>query len=251
MNHTLKYLVSFILLLTFCAIHAQEDGGKQLRNNRKNPYVKTRIGFSPVLSLYKSNKNHTTRAKPKMAFHFSLKEEIRLDKKNQNFLLVGVEYMYHGVNFNSYYFYEDSLKLYTPERLKYKYSLTIHELDFPVLLKHSFQKETNTLLSSYIFAGYNYRWLVDARLNVSESGEEVVNQYERLTFKNPAFNPVNSSFFTVGAGFQKNTPLKHNGIYAELQFKYALSPFYFSESFAPTSMYINGHFFLLTIGFKI
>jgi hypothetical protein len=247
----LKYLITLTLVLLFSVISAQEDGGKKLRNRRKNPIVKTRIGISPVLGFYKPNKNHATKAKPKMAYNFSIKEEIRLDRNNQNFLLVGAEYMFHGLSFSSYYFYSDSLKLYTPERLKYKYNLTMHELDFPILLKHSFQKETNTLFSSYIFAGYNYRWIIEGRLNVSENGNEMINQYEPFKFKNPAFNPVNSSFFTVGAGFQKNTPLLHNAVYAELQFKYALSPFYFNESFAPSSMYINGHFLLLTIGVKI
>lgn len=245
-----KYLITGLLLLLFCIVNAQEDGGKQLRNRRKNPRVKTRMGISPVLGLYKSNKNHTSKAKPKMAFNFSLKEEIRLDRNNREFLMIGVEYMYHGVNFNSYYFYGDSLKLYTPEHLKYKYSLTIHELDFPILLKHSFQKETNSLLSGYIFAGYYYRWLIDGQLQVTENGNELVNQYVPLRFKIPAFNTVNSSFFSLGAGFQKNTPLMHNAVYAELQFKYGLSPIYFSESFAPSSMYINNHFLLLTVGLK-
>jgi len=251
LNSQLKYLLCFAFIFLCISLDAQEDGGKRLRNRRKNPIVKTRIGISPVLSIYNTNKNHTAGSRSKMAFNFSIKEEIRLDRNNQNFLLVGAEYMFHGVSFSSYYFYSDSLKLYTPERLKYKYNLTIHELDFPILLKHSFQKETNSLLSSYIFAGYNYRWIIDGCLNVSENGNELVNQYELLKFKNPAFGKANSSFFTLGAGFQKNTPLMHNAVYAELQFKYALSPFYFNESFAPSSMYINGHFLLLTIGFKI
>lgn len=251
MNSQLKYLLCFAFIFLCISLDAQEDGGKRLRNRRKNPIVKTRIGFSPVVSIYQTNKNHTAGSRAKMAFNISLKEEIRLDRNNQNFLLAGVEYMFHGVSFNSYYFYSDSLKLYTPERLKYKYNLTIHELDFPILLKHSFQKETNSLLSSYIFAGYNYRWIIDGRLNVSENGNDIVNQYALIKFKNPAFGKANSSFFTLGTGFQKNTPLMHNAVYAELQFKYALSPFYFNEPFAPSSMFISGHFLLLTIGFKI
>lgn len=251
MNNYIKYLLSTVFLFQFCLSLAQEDGGRQLRNRRKNPVVKTRFGISPVLSLYKSNKNHTTGTKPKMAFHFSWKEEIRLDKNNRNFFMVGAEYIFHGVNFDSYYFYEDSLKLYTPERLKYKYSLTIHELDFPIQLKHSFQKETNTIFSSYIFAGYCYRFLVDSRLKVSENGNELVNQYEPLKFKNPAFNPANSSFLNMGAGFQKNTPLRHNAVFAEIQFRYGLSPFYFNESFSASSLYTTSHFLLITVGFKI
>ena len=235
----------------FCVISAQEDGGKKLRNRRKNPIVKTRIGISPVLGFYKPNKNHATKAKPKMAYNFSIKEEIRLDRNNQNFLLVGAEYMFHGLSFSSYYFYSDSLQLYTADRLRYKYSLTIHEVDFPIQLKHSFQKETNTIFSSYIFAGYCYRWLIESNLKVTENGNELVNQRESLKFKSPAFNSVNSSFLNIGAGFQKNTPMMHNAVYAEIQFRYGLSPFYFNESFAPSSMFTNSHFIMLTVGFKI
>jgi len=246
-----KYLASIILSLLVLVASSQEDGGKRLRNSRKNPRIKTRIGISPVISLYKANTNHTADKRPKMAFNFSLKEEIRLDKSNRDFLMIGAEYMFHGLNFNSYYFYSDSLQLYTKEKLKYKYSLTIHELDFPIQLKHSFQKETNTIFSSYVFAGYCYRWLIESNLKVAEDGNELVNQHEPLKFKSPAFSPVNSSFLNVGAGFQKNAQLSHNAVYAEIQFRYGLSPFYFNESFAPSSMFINSHFILLTVGFKI
>ncbi len=238
-------------MLCFCAVNAQEDGGKKLRNKRKNPVVKTRIGISPVIGLYKTNKNHAADTRPKMAYNISLKEEIRLDKNNRDFLMIGAEYMFHGVSFNSYYFYGDSLKLYTKERLKYKYNITIHELDFPVQLKHSFQKETNTIFSSYIYAGYCYRWIIESNLKITENGNELVNKYEGLTFKSPAFTPVNSSFLSIGGGFQKNTQLRHNAVYVELQFRYGLSPFYFNESFAPSSMYTNSHFIMLTVGFKI
>ncbi|MBI3518922.1 MAG: outer membrane beta-barrel protein [Bacteroidetes bacterium] len=247
----LKYTISLLLLFQSVFLFSQEDGGKRLRNHRKNPYVKTRIGISPVLGLYKANKNHTTGTKPKMAYNFSIKEEIRFDKHNQNFIMVGAEYMFHGVNFNSYYFYSDSLQLYTPDRLRYKYSITMHELDFPIQLKHSFQNETNSIFSGYIYAGYCYRWIIESHLKVTEDGNELVNQHEPLKFKIPAFGTANSSFLSVGGGFQKNTTLKHNAVYAELQFRYGLSPFYFNESFAPSSMYTTGHFILLTVGFKI
>jgi len=186
-----------------------------------------------------------------MAFNISIKEEIRIDKHNKDFLLIGAEYLYHGVSFNSYYFYADSLKLYTADRLRYNYNITIHELNFPIQLKHSFQKETNSILSSYIFAGYCYRWIIENQLKVLDNGMELLDKYEPIKFKNPAFNTVNSSFLSVGAGFQKNTQLNHNAIFAELQFKYGLSPFYFNESFSPNHLYTNSHFIFLTIGIKL
>lgn len=238
----------FVCLFGFAL--AQEDGGKQLRNKRKNPLFKTRIGLSPVLGFYNPNKNHTTGPKPKMALNFSVKEEIRLNKHNTDFLLIGAEYMYHGVSFNTYFFYNDSIRLYTPNRLRYEYNLKIHELDFPIQFKHSFKKETNALLSTYAYAGYCYRWIIDSYLTVLENGNDVLTKSEKLKFKSPAFNPVNSSFLNLGIGFQKNEPLRHNALFGEIQFRYGLSPFYFNESFAPTSMFIDDHFLLLTIGFK-
>lgn len=246
----LRYLFCAVLIASCFVSVAQEDGGKQLRVRRKNPRIKTRVGISPVVGLYFANKNHTSSPKPKMAFNISLKEEIRLNSKNTDFLMLGIEYMYHGVSFNSYYFYSDSLQLYTKNRMRYKYHLNIQELNFPILLKHSFQKETNTLVSSYIFAGYSYRRLLSCNLKVDEDGNIIEQKPERLVFKNPGLSKVNNSFLLAGIGIQKNTLLRHNAIYGELQFRYSLSPFYFSEPFTASSLYINGHFVFVTIGFK-
>jgi len=247
--YNLKYFFVFCLSFTLIKSTAQEDGGKKLITKRNNPIVRSRISLSPVLGMYTPNKNHTSNAQQKMAFCFSIKEEFRLNKKNKDFLLIGAEYMLHGVNFNSYYFYSDSLKLYN-SKMNYKYQLTIHEIDFPIQLKHSFQKETNAIFSSYIFAGYCYRWILASNLKVDINGNEILNQSERISFKSPAFNSVNSSFLLAGFGFQKNIPLNYKAIFAELQFRYGLSPFYLNEKFTPSSLYIASHFIYLTIGFK-
>lgn len=240
----------FLMSSSLMNFFAQEDGGKQLRNSRKNPLIKTRIGISPVIGLYKTNKNHTSGTKQKMSFCFSVKEELRFNNKNKDFLFFGVDYMMHGVSFNSYYFYADSIKLYNG-KMNYQYGLTMHEIDFPIQFKHSFQKETNSIISSYLFGGYCYRWMVASNLKVEKSGEEVVNKSENVTFKLPAFTTKNSSFLSIGLGVQKNTPFKYKAIFAELQVKYGLSPFYFNEPFSPNSLYTNNHFIYLTVGFKL
>ncbi len=245
-----KYFLLLFILSNVALLTAQEDGGKRLRNNRKNPVVKTRIGFSPVIGLYKPNKNHTSGAKQKLSFNVSLKEEIRLDKNNRCFFMVGVDYMYHGLSFNSYYFYDDSIRFYN-KTMNAKYNLTIHELDFPLQLKYSLKKENNSIFSSYLFAGYCYRWLLDNKLKVSYNGEDMIEKRGGLTFKLPAFSSMNSSFFSAGIGIQKNTPLKQNAVFAELQIRYATSPMYLQENFAPSSLYISSHFIYLTVGFKL
>lgn len=227
------------------------EGGTKIQSLRALNHVKTRLSLSPVLGFYSPNKNHSTGGKQKMSFALSAKAEIRLTKHYRDFILVGAEYMLHGVNFNSYFFYEDSLRLYTPNRLHYTYNLSMHELDFPILFKHSFENESNGLFSKYIFAGYSYRWLVFNQLKVDDNGSEVYsNTSERIIFKSPAFNPKSSSFLCVGAGFQRNVPNKNNALFAEIQFKYGLSPIQLYNSHTPSSLYINGHFVYITVGFK-
>lgn len=221
-----------------------------MRNTRSNPVYKTRFAVSPVIGIYKTNKNHTAKPQQKLAFNVSVKEEIRLNKKTTSFLLIGVEYSFHGLNFNSYYFYNDSLKLYNGN-MSAKYQLQINEIDIPIQIKQSFQKENNAHISAYVYAGYVYRILASANLKVSNNGAEKFNASEHLKFKNPIFKANDNSFLCFAGGVQKNTLMRHNALFAELQLRYALSPFYFSESFAPTNLVVNSHFVMLTVGIKL
>lgn len=228
------------------------DGGSNIQSLRAINFVKTRLSVSPVLGFYATNKKHATAGKQKMSFAVSTKAEIRLTKHYRDFLLVGAEYMQHGVNFNSYFFYPDSIQLYTANRLRYTYNATIHEFDFPILVKHSFDKESNSIFSKYIFAGYNFRWLAFSKLKVEDNGAEIyTNNNENITFKQPVFSKRNNSFITIGAGFQRNTPNKNKAVFAEIQFKYGLSPLYINNSYSPSSLYINSHFLYITVGVKI
>ena len=235
----------FVLCVFFGS--SQKEGNK---HSRKIPVAQTKISFSPAIGFYKANPHHAGKASPKMAFCFSLKEEFRIDKKSQSFIAIGVDYMLHGVKFNSYYFHKDSLKLYTGN-MNAAYNLTIQELDFPILIKRSFQKENNALLSGYVFAGYSYRMLIKSVMSVSYQGDEAEYDNGNLQFKIPALSKLGSSFLLAGAGFQKNNPNKHKAFYAEIQFKYGLSPLYIDQPYAPRSLYVSGHFLYLTVGVKI
>lgn len=249
MKSRLLYLFIIFFICSF-ATQAQEDGGKRLRIKRKNPIVKTRLGFSPVIAFYGGNKNHVSNVKQKIAFSFSLKEEIRLDKRNQSFMFLGIDYIQHGMAFNSYYFYADSIALYD-KTYRYKYNLTIHEINIPLQFKYSFQRENNSMYSSYIFAGYCYRWLVANNLQVAGEGSNIISKATDLKFKLPAFSYYNNSFFSVGFGAQKNLQLRQNAVFLEAQYKYGLSPLYFRETFSASGLYFNSHFLMITVGIKI
>jgi len=246
--YRLKYIIALLCLFQVVLVRAQ-DGQQRAKNIRKNPRVQTKISVSPVLGFYKANKHHAGKATQKMAFCISLKEEIRIDKKSKSFIAIGLDYMSHGVKFGSYYFPQDSLKLYNGN-LNATYNLTVQELNIPILLKRSFQRENNALLSGYVFAGYSYRVLLKSKLTVSYYGDEVAYDDGNLQFKIPALSKTGSSFLLAGAGFQKNNPNKHKSVYAELQLKYGLSPLYINQPYGPTSLYISSHFLLLTVGVK-
>lgn len=250
MRLCLKYGFLLLYVINSCFVFSQEDGGIKLRNNRKNAWVKTRIGLSPIIGLYKANKNHTSNTKQKTAGAISVKEEIRLDKKNRCFLMAGAEYIYHGVTFNSYYFQKDSIQFYN-KSMAAQYNLVIHELDIPLQLKYSFKKETNSVFSGYIFGGYCSRWLLKNNLTVNNNGEQVFNDKTNLQFKIPLFTKTNNSFLSGGLGIQRNHLLNNNAVFAEIQFRYGLSPLSLQEDFMPSNLTISNHFIFLTIGFKI
>lgn len=244
-----KYFIVACFLFLALAASAQGEGRQRAKGIRKNPIAQTKLSFSPVLSLYKANPNHAGKARAKMAFCFSVKEEFRIDRKSRSFIGIGVDYMAHGTRFDSYYFPEDSIRLYKGPNAEY--NLNIQELDFPVYIKRSFQREDNSLLSGYVFAGYSYRLLIKSVMSVSYYGDEVAYDNGNLQFKIPVFSKTGSSFLQAGAGFQKNNPNKHKAVYGEIQFKYGLSPLYINQPYGPSSLYISGHFILLTVGVKI
>lgn len=204
-----------------------------------------------MIGFYNPNKNHTSGAKQKMSYCVSIKEEIRLAKSHKVFFMIGVDYLYHGVNFNSYYFFDDSLHFYN-KKMNATYDLIAHEINVPLQFKYSFQKEYNKIFSTYIFGGYAFRYLSANNLRVDYNGTEMKNGSTDLSFKIAPLNKNMNSFLNAGIGMQKNfQKTSKNAVFAELQFKYSLSPFYINETFAPSSLYINNHFLLLTVGIKI
>ena len=165
--------------------------------------------------------------------------------------MIGVDYMYHGVNFDSYYFYEDSMRFYN-KQMNANYSLVVHEVDIPLQVKYSLQREGNTIYSSYVFGGYSLRYLAANTLTVDYNGTNMKNGSTDLSFKIAPLHKQVNAFLNAGIGIQKNSQrLNQNAVFAEMQIKYSLSPLYINESFSPSSLFINNHFLLLTVGIKI
>ncbi len=216
----------------------------------KSPVVRTRFTMSPVISFYKVNQHHAKNPTQKMSGLFSLKEEIRLNNKHNAFLLIGAEYFVHGLNFNSYYFKQDSIQLYTGS-FDYTYSMYIHEIDFPIQLKLSFSRENNSVWSGYWMFGYHFRELITGKLKVKQNGEIVEKKSVDVLFKNPLFTARNNPFVSMTLGVQKNNPNNTRScVYAELSYRMGFSPYYIKDSFAPSSLYITSNHLSFGLGVK-
>jgi hypothetical protein len=243
-----KYTFLFLFIFGFVGLSSAEPILPKKRNT--DPRFRLRLTVAPVVSIYKVNKNHASNPKQKMSGYVSLREEIRLNRSHTGFLLIGLEYLVHGVNFNSYYFKPDSIQLYDGN-MDAKYALNIHEIDVPVQIKYSFTRENNSLFSPYIMFGYHFRTLLFGVLTVQENGQQVKVKKEELTFKTPLFTPKNNPFVSITAGFQRNWPNStRNCLYAELSYRLGFSPYLLSDTFTPSSLYIRGSHFALGLGVK-
>lgn len=246
------YKFKFILFIFLLAISIQSFSDNppsyfRMSSMGESRIVRTRFMIAPVISFYKINRNHADVPHQKMSGLISLKEEVRLNYKHNMYFLFGVEYMVHGVNFNSYYFKPDSIQLYTGN-MNYKYSLYMHEIDVPLQLKLCFNHENNARVTPYFMVGYHFRTLLDANLKVKQDGETIHKTYEVITFKNKLITTRNNPFVSVTLGIQKNNLKTYkNCIFAEITYRYGFSPYLLKDSFTASSLYISGNH--LNVGF--
>ncbi len=209
-----------------------------------------RFGFGPVLGIYSVNTNHAKAPTQKMSAIVSFKKEFKCDKSYKTFFLIGFEYLFHGLNFKSYYFKPDSLHLYD-KTFPYNYSLIINELCLPLQFKYSFKRENNSQFSPYIMAGYHFRYLLPGNLTVSQNGNKVKQDVVDLKFKTPFITDRLNSFVSATVGWQKNNVGKgKSNFFAELNFRYGFSQYYFAKDYAASSLYISSMHLALQLGFK-
>lgn len=242
------YLIILIFLCIGKESFSHRDPFFSSQKNSKDPVLRFRAAIYPVISFYSLNNNHAQDARQKMSGLGSIKGEIRLNEKHTIFLLVGAEYMVHGVSFYSYYFKQDSLQIYTGN-MNYNYNLYVHEIDIPLQLKLSFNKENNSLWTPYVMLGYHFRTIFSGNLTVKQSDGVVVKKYEEVKFKNPLFNPKSNAFASLTFGVQRNNP-KHpkRCVFAEFSYRQGFSPYYISDNFTPSSLFINGSHLVFGFG---
>jgi hypothetical protein len=240
-NTNVFFSIALLFLLVFSNVcHAQKNyNGAGIR-----------FGIGPVLGLYVVNPNHAKSASQKMSALVSFRKEVRCDKVYKTFFLFGVDYFFHGVNFRSYYFKPDSLQLYD-KTFPYNYSLIINEIGVPLQFKYSFKRENNSVFSPYIAIGYHLRYILPANLSVSQNGNKVKDDIVDLQFRTPFINKHLNSFVSASFGLQKNSVGgSRSNFFAEFNFRYGFSQYYFEEKYAANSLYMNSYHLVLQLGVK-
>jgi len=241
---SLKHRITALVLCLLMSVSVHSQSSKKKSGNG------TRVQIGPVISFYKINTNHAVDANQKMSGLFGFKQEWRLDRQYRSYFLIGVDYLLHGLNFNSYYFFPDSLQLYD-QSFTYSYSLYIHELNLPIQYKYLFKREDNSLFSGYVIAGYHLRYFLPGNLTVKQYGEEIQTDQPELKFKTPFIDERLNSCISLGFGWQKNSLNSSKGSYfVELNTRYNFSPYYFKTPYSASSLTMNATQIMLLLGLK-
>lgn len=240
-KHNLFFFIAFLLPL-FCVPYSG--------NPAKKAGNGTRFGFGPLIGFYTLQNKHAINPSPKMSAIFSLKREICVDRDFKGFFLFGMDYLVHGLNFRSYYFIPDSIKIYD-KSFPYNYSLFIQEINVPLEIKYLFKREDNSLFSPYIALSYSLRYLIQGNLKVTDNGNKVKYDSPVMKFKTPLFYEKINSSICLTLGWQKNSLSSSKGTYfVELNYKYGFSPYYFETAYSAASLFINSSHLNLMLGLK-
>lgn len=208
----------------------------------------TRFGIAPVVGFYSLYTKHAVSAKARMSFSTFLKREQSVDRSNRLFFSYGFEYFIHGLTYRSYYFDQDTLQLYD-ESFLYSYRLNVHELNFPLQAKLTFNSTSNSLFSPYVCVGYHLRYLAVANLDIEQDGNFINGDRVDLKFRTPFLSKKINSFVGLSLGFQSNRTRSNSlTFFAEIQYKYGFSQYSFKQNYSASAVYINSQHLSFNIG---
>lgn len=208
----------------------------------------TRVGIAPVIGFYKLKSYHAINPKARMSFLAFVKREKSFDRYNRAFLSIGLEYLLHGVSYRSYYFSQDTLQIYDGS-LGYQYRLNIGELNLPLQAKLTFKSTTNSLYTPYVSAGYNLRYMVDAKAKVDQDGVQIKDEFVHLKFQTPFLYEKLNSSVCASVGIQNHRTRSNSAtIFIELSYRYGFSAYYFKTNYSASAVFINSQHLSLNIG---
>ena len=217
---------------------------------QKTPMRFSKLNLAILLQRYYYNTFHSKNLNAGVSFLIGYHQELTLDRiKNKNFFSVGIEYLRQSFSFNSYYFTQDTFRLYNGQ-MDYLYNVRVNECNIPILYKHNFSRENNDVQGIYFSVGYVYRILLESSMTVKYQGLEQDRKSIRPSFKIGVLNKYANSYVHFNIGFQKNNPQGKMKMYIELFGRYGFSPFLVKTSFTANNLYFGNYFVGVSVGIK-
>ncbi len=238
-----------LLILTLYSVYGIADNFHQ-PSKYKNAWRFSKVNVGVLYQIYTRNTYHSAEAQYGMSYLFGYHNEFALNKQKQNkFISIGIEWMHHSFSYSSYYFYPDSIKLYTGN-MNYRYYASMNELNFPIQYKYCFSRENNDIHGMYFCLGYIYRVTLLSHLSASFKGSEVNSSSLRPPFKIGVLSPYANSYAGISVGYQKNNPLGRMRMFMELYARYSFSPFLINTDYTANSLYFNNYTIGIALGVK-
>lgn len=212
----------------------------------------TRVHFGVGYGFYDLNSNHTKYNYSIPGVVVGIRREVHADRQFKTYIGFGADYFVHGVSFNSYYFSQDSVKVYDKSKMYYNYYLVMHELHLPLQIKFLFKQANNSLFSPYVSLEYHLRYLLPANLQILYKGKSIKQDTPDMFFRNSNLGDKLSSFVSVGFGWQKNNlASSRHSFFMEVNFRYGFAQYYFQEPYAANSLFTNASHVCVMVGYKI
>lgn len=212
--------------------------------------LKHRISFGPVVSFFKNHPKHTVDTKAKMGFNFAYKAEIFLGRKTN--LLTGLEYMTQGVKFRGYY-KADGFTYLFDETFPYTHEVRFNEIQLPIGLKLSLNKEKDKAATPYFFGGIGARYIFSSYTVITNDSTDV-SPYDgkgTLGFEHHWIAKGFNVFFSGGFGVQKNYRVTGRAVFFEFTYKYGISRLHYSGYQNSNDLKIGNNNLAITVGLRL
>lgn len=231
MKH-LSHTALLVLLLLAVNLQAQKFRHKASGNG-------WRFNFGSGLNFYNINEKHGALPKQRPNFTMGIRRELRATRDYKSFIQIGLDYVTHGLSYQSYYFKPDSVKLYDG-KFRYDYNVTINEIHIPVEFKYLLRRVDNSLFSPYLLIGYHFRYLLPGKVVVNRSGTRYMDDHPEFKFRTHLLGEKVNASLCLAAGWQKNRLGTSKGsFFGEVNFQYGFSDYYFTSAYSANAMYIN------------
>jgi hypothetical protein len=188
--------------------------------------------------------------KAKPAFTISVRGHIRINRTAS--AILGIQYLFHGNSFNSYYFPDSTLQLYD-KNFTYTYESRFQDLSIPVgiRIKLNSKKQKESCIYTELIWALKRRFASNLQVNSALYGKSVYDDDAGSIFYLNKQRKATANTVSLGFGFDKNFPDKKSGWFIGLNYTYVLNTFYFARTNnMPKSLYQNESFAALTAGIR-